>query len=139
MVAPRHTHVLTANSAVTSGARREDDRLLTGSGRYVADWNPPGLAHGVVVRSPVAHARIRGIDAAAASRAPGVLEVLLPDDPELAALGTIPWELPPPDADEISKGPLQPVLARGTGVTWANPSHSSSPRRRRRRTTPPSW
>ncbi len=121
MIAPKHGHFLTANSAVTSGARREDHRLLTGSGRYVADWNTPGLAHGVVVRSPVAHARIRGVDATAASGAPGVLEVLLPDDPEVAALGTIPWEMPPPDADEMSKGPLQPVLARGTARYLGEP------------------
>ena len=114
MIAPKHRHVFSADSAVTSGARREDGRLLTGSGRYVADWTTPGLAHGVVVRSPVAHARVRSMDATAASGAPGVLDVLLPDDPEVAALGSIPWELPPPDVDQTSKVPLQPVLARGT-------------------------
>ncbi len=118
MTEPGH---ITANPAATSGARREDHRLLTGRGRYVADWDAPGLAHGVVVRSAVAHARIQRIDASAALASPGILDVLLPDDPDVAALGAIPWELPPPDADGISKGALQPVLARGAARYLGEP------------------
>lgn len=56
--------------------RREDARLLLGKGRYVADLELPGMLHAVFVRSPVAHARIRAVDAAEASRAPGVVRVL---------------------------------------------------------------
>jgi carbon-monoxide dehydrogenase large subunit len=55
--------------------RREDPRLLAGQGAYVGDMALPGMAHAAVLRSPHAHARIRGIDAAEASRAPGVLLV----------------------------------------------------------------
>ena len=46
--------------------RKEDDRLLRGQGRYVADLDLPGLLHAVFVRSPVAHARLNGIETAAA-------------------------------------------------------------------------
>ena len=41
--------------------RREDPRLLTGRGRYVDDLHPAGCLHAAILRSPHAHARIRGI------------------------------------------------------------------------------
>ena len=50
--------------------RREDFRLLTGRGCYSDDFNFPGQAHAVMVRSPHAHARIRSIDKRAAAAAP---------------------------------------------------------------------
>jgi len=53
--------------------RREDPRLLTGRGTYVGDMALPGMAHAAVLRSPHAHARIRGIDVSEAATAPGVL------------------------------------------------------------------
>ncbi len=56
--------------------RREDDRLLQGRGQYVGDLELPGMLHAVFVRSPVAHARISGVDTAAAAQAPGVALVL---------------------------------------------------------------
>ena len=56
--------------------RREDLRFVTGRGRYLDDIAFAGLAHAVVLRSPHAHARIAGIDTAAARVAPGVLAVL---------------------------------------------------------------
>ncbi|HEX7112871.1 MAG TPA: xanthine dehydrogenase family protein molybdopterin-binding subunit [Mizugakiibacter sp.] len=56
--------------------RREDDRLLAGHGQYVADLELPGMLHAVFVRSPVAHARIRSVDASRARQAPGVVLVL---------------------------------------------------------------
>ena len=46
--------------------RLEDERFLTGQGRYVDDIAVPGQLHGVVLRSPHGHASIEGIDAAAA-------------------------------------------------------------------------
>ena len=55
--------------------RVEDERLLTGRGRYSDDVNLPGQAHAVMVRSPFAHVVLRGIDAAAAGDAPGVLAI----------------------------------------------------------------
>jgi carbon-monoxide dehydrogenase large subunit len=56
--------------------RREDRRLLTGKGHYVADMVLPHMLHAVFVRSPVAHARIRSIDLTRAAAAPGVVHVL---------------------------------------------------------------
>jgi len=68
-----------------SAPRVEDQRLLTGRGRYTDDHDLPGQAHAVVVRSPYPHARIRDIDKRAALDAPGVLAVL--DHADLAADG----------------------------------------------------
>ena len=53
--------------------RVEDARFLAGRGRYVADLARPGILHVAFVRSPHAHARIRGIDAARARALPGVM------------------------------------------------------------------
>ncbi|MEZ5903750.1 MAG: hypothetical protein R3C69_01055 [Geminicoccaceae bacterium] len=55
--------------------RVEDQRLVTGRGRYTDDISIAGQVHGYVVRSPHAHARIRSIDTSAAAQAPGVLGV----------------------------------------------------------------
>jgi carbon-monoxide dehydrogenase large subunit len=52
--------------------RKEDPAFLTGRGRFVDDMQPPGLLHAAILRSPHAHARIRGIDTAAAKALPGV-------------------------------------------------------------------
>lgn len=59
-----------------SPRRKEDFRLLTGNGRFSDDTNLPGQAYAFMLRSPHAHARIRGIDITAASARPGVLTVL---------------------------------------------------------------
>src|SRR6266478_2758295 len=56
--------------------RREDHRLLTGRGQFIADLDLPHMLHAVFVRSPVAHARIRGVDLSRAASAPGVACVL---------------------------------------------------------------
>ncbi|HYZ42139.1 MAG TPA: xanthine dehydrogenase family protein molybdopterin-binding subunit [Stellaceae bacterium] len=60
--------------------RREDLRLLTGKGCYSDDYNLPGQAYAVMVRSPHAHARIRAIETSAAAAAPGILAVLTGHD-----------------------------------------------------------
>ena len=72
--------------------RREDARLVTGRGRYVADVAHPGLLHVAVHRSPHAHARIVHVDPAEARRRPGVVHVLVPAD--VAALGRLPLLVP---------------------------------------------
>jgi aerobic carbon-monoxide dehydrogenase large subunit len=69
--------------------RVEDPRLLTGRGVFVDDVVRPGMLHVHVVRSPLARARILGIDVSAALAAPGVHAVLLAEDVETGA-GT-PW------------------------------------------------
>src|SRR5215212_2509693 len=70
--------------------RREDLRLLTGRGRYSDDLNLPGQAYAVMVRSPHAHALIRGIDTAAARAAPGVLAALTAEDLRADGLNALP-------------------------------------------------
>ena len=74
--------------------RREDPRLITGRGRYVADVALPGMLHVAVHRSIHAHARLVKIDAEAARRCPGVVHVLVPAD--VAALGRLPLLVPHP-------------------------------------------
>src|SRR5450759_1906529 len=56
--------------------RREDERYLTGKGRYTADQDLPGQLHAYVLRADRAHARILGVDTAAAAARPGVHLVL---------------------------------------------------------------
>jgi carbon-monoxide dehydrogenase large subunit len=56
--------------------RREDKRLLTGQGQFVADIVLPRMAHAVIVRSPLAHGRVRSVDLSRARAAPGVLAAL---------------------------------------------------------------
>jgi carbon-monoxide dehydrogenase large subunit len=56
----------------TSVPRRQDPKLLSGRGLFVADVKRPDMLHMAILRSPHAHARIVRLDAAAARRAPGV-------------------------------------------------------------------
>ena len=65
--------------------RVEDLELITGASTYVGNLALPGLAHIAFVRSPLAHARIAGIDTAAAAAAPGVLAVFTAADLDLPA------------------------------------------------------
>ena len=60
--------------------RREDLRFLRGRGTYVADLTRPDLLFGVVLRSPVAHGRIRKLDVTRALSMPGVHSVITADD-----------------------------------------------------------
>jgi carbon-monoxide dehydrogenase large subunit len=71
-------------------ARFEDPRLLKGGGRFIDDIKLPGMAHGVVLRSPHAHAKILSIDTNAAKAAPGVLAVLKSNDIKAAGFGDLP-------------------------------------------------
>ena len=56
--------------------RREDYRLLTGRGQFIADLDLPQMLHAVFVRSPLSHARIRAVDLSRAASAPGVAGAL---------------------------------------------------------------
>lgn len=56
--------------------RKEDLRLITGQGKYVADIVLPGMLHAVFVRSDYAHARLLNVDVSAALEAPGVVAVI---------------------------------------------------------------
>ena len=91
--------------------RREDDRLLTGRGRYTADWNLPEQLYGYFLRSDHAHAEIARIDTGAALAMPGVKAVLTGDD-------TAGFKTPPPMVRYPGRGgsqikvPHRDVLAR---------------------------
>jgi carbon-monoxide dehydrogenase large subunit len=87
--------------------RLEDDALLRGAGRYTDDFVLARAAHACFVRSPHAHARIRGIDADAAARMPGVIAVLTGKDAAADGLGNIPCLIPVQGLKETPR----PVLA----------------------------
>jgi CO/xanthine dehydrogenase Mo-binding subunit len=60
--------------------RHDGADKVTGKAIYAADFQLPNMAHGKIVRSPHAHARIKSIDASAALKTPGVLAVVTADD-----------------------------------------------------------
>ncbi|MGA8934703.1 MAG: xanthine dehydrogenase family protein molybdopterin-binding subunit, partial [Pseudolabrys sp.] len=88
--------------------RKEDDPLLRGAGRYIADVSPAKPLHAVVVRSPHAHARFRIGDLARVRALPGVRLVLIAAD--ISALGPLPTPGVVPDVD--IKIPPYPILAK---------------------------
>src|SRR5881409_171402 len=85
--------------------RVEDERLLVGAGRYVADLDLEGAAHVTWVRSSEAHARLVAVDTAAAAAAPGVLAVVTAADLDLAPI--------PPPLPVLDQRMRRPWLADG--------------------------
>ena len=85
--------------------RREDDRLLTGKGRYTADWNFPGQLYGYFLRSDRAHAKVLAINAEPALGSPGVKAVFTGKD-------TAQFKTPPPMVKYPIKVPQRDILAR---------------------------
>ena len=86
--------------------RVEDEPLVRGRGRYVADDPLPNQAYGAFVRSPHAFARIKSIDTSAAAGAPGVIAVLTAAD--MAGVGNIARHPPLPGKN----GTKSPCLRR---------------------------
>jgi carbon-monoxide dehydrogenase large subunit len=74
--------------------RKEDDTLVRGKGRYTDDFNLPGQAYAVIVRSTHAHGVIRGIGTDAAKAMPGVLGVWTGTDLNAAGYGPFTCGLP---------------------------------------------
>src|SRR3954470_12220430 len=70
--------------------RKEDPRFIRGRGEYIDDVNLPGQLWLDIVRSPYAHATIKGIDATEALKIPGVLAVITGADLEKAGLHWMP-------------------------------------------------
>jgi len=92
--------------------RLEDDRMLTGRGRYVSDWNLPGQAYGHFLRSDRAHAEILSIDVESALKHRGVIAVLTGED--LKDLKSLPAALPYKGRGGMELiNPGRPALARG--------------------------
>src|ERR1017187_7407263 len=104
--------------------RTEDPRLLTAGGVYVDDLRTPelsGAARVTFVRSPVAHARITGIDTTQASQEPGVIAVLTVADMD---------DLAPPPPDDGSGGGGRPgASGRSVARTAARGGYGAVRRR----------
>ncbi|WP_113338210.1 xanthine dehydrogenase family protein molybdopterin-binding subunit [Rhizobium cremeum] len=92
-------------------ARKEDKRFLTGKGRYTDDMVVPGMKYAYFVRSPYAHARIKGVDASAAKAMPGVIDVL--DGRQLLADGIgnliCGWMIHSKDGSPMKMGAWRPL------------------------------
>ena len=98
--------------------RLEDPRLLRGRARFVDDFSLPGMASMAILRSPLAHARITGIDLTAARAASGVIDAFcaadfdapLPEIPvRLAAMPEFARFLQPPIAADKVRFVGEPV------------------------------
>lgn len=105
--------------------RLEDARMLTGRGQYADDVTLPGMAYGYVLRSTVAHARIKSLDVSGAWSAPGLLAVLTADDYAQDGWGHIPClSIPPTITGKTHHAtPFPPlaqdrVLAIGSGIAF---------------------
>ncbi|OGA37654.1 MAG: hypothetical protein A3G24_04360 [Betaproteobacteria bacterium RIFCSPLOWO2_12_FULL_62_13] len=93
-------------------SRREDFRLITGQGRYTADWNLPNQLHAVFLRSDRAHAEILRLDATRALTHPGIVAVFTGEDARQAGFKSLPniVSYPGKDGQPLRK-PHHPVLA----------------------------
>jgi carbon-monoxide dehydrogenase large subunit len=108
--------------------RREDLRFVRGRGQYVDDLQPDGLLYAVILRSAVAHGRIRAIDAGAALRIKGVRAVItardMPGGPPMIAMRLQPMpEFKPFEQPAIADGrvryvgePLAVVVADSVAI-----------------------
>ncbi|MDA0704810.1 MAG: xanthine dehydrogenase family protein molybdopterin-binding subunit, partial [Proteobacteria bacterium] len=95
--------------------RVEDYRFLTGLGNYTDDINRPGQAHAWILRSPHAHANIKGIDTKAAAAAAGVIAIFTGADITAAGLGGLPcgWQVTDRHGNPMIE-PAHPILVSDT-------------------------
>ena len=107
--------------------RKEDLRLLRGTGKYVGDIHRVDLVHAVILRSSRAHARLVNIDASAATALPGVIGVLTGKD--MPGVKTIPMRTGKvPGLERSQQTPIVTTKARYVGKgSWRRRHH----RRRR--------
>src|SRR5438128_12153904 len=92
--------------ASRSQKRLEDERLLTGKGRYSDDLDFPRQCWLVLVRSPHAHAKVSNIDLTAAQAAKGVIAA---------------WTMADLRADGVGHIPFPPLFKRADGSPMAAP------------------
>jgi carbon-monoxide dehydrogenase large subunit len=92
-------------------ARIEDGRFLTGQGRYTDDIAVPNQVHAAFVRSPHAHARIRGIEKGSALAVPGVIAVLTGADMAADHVGSMPcvWSVIGKNGEPMKEPPYPPL------------------------------
>ena len=99
--------------------RREDMRFVTGRGQYLDDVRLPGMLHAAILRSPHAHARVRGIDASAALALDGVVSVFTHAD-MAELMKPIPMRVfPLPGLDNYLQTPLSADTVRHAGEAVA--------------------
>jgi len=103
--------------------RKEDARFLHGLGRFVGDITRPGMLEVAFLRSPVAHARLRGVTKPAGAEKRVFTLADLPGVRTIRANSALP-------GFRVSE---QPALAEASCVTWAKPSPPASPTRAPRR------
>ena len=91
--------------------RKEDKRFLTGKGRYTDDMSVPGMKYACFVRSPYAHARIRGIDVSPAKAMPGVIDVLEGKALQADGIGNLicGWMIHSRDGSPMNIGAWRPL------------------------------
>ncbi|HEV3009289.1 MAG TPA: xanthine dehydrogenase family protein molybdopterin-binding subunit [Burkholderiales bacterium] len=94
--------------------RKEDYRFLTGTGQYTDDVAMHGQTYAAFVRSPHAHARIKGINSDKAKKSSGVLAVYTGEDLAAAKVGGLPcgWLITDVNGKPMKEPPFPP-LARG--------------------------
>ena len=92
--------------------RKEDLRLITGHGKFTADWSYDGMCYAYVIRSPYAHGVIKSMDYQDVLRAPGVLKVITSQDVVQAGMKSLPTgaTMQNPDGQNQVLAPM-PVLA----------------------------
>jgi carbon-monoxide dehydrogenase large subunit len=94
--------------------RHEDFRLIRGQGRYTDDIVLPQMTYAYVLRSPIAHAHIKRVDASAARAMPGVLFVGTGEDIRADGLGDVPCTVPLVSRDGTPRHDTpRPALAQG--------------------------
>ena len=99
--------------------RVEDQRHLCGHAQFVDDLVFDGMLHASIVRSPVAHGRIRSIDDSAARAMPGVHDVIIAADIG-SPVPTIPMRLQPLESVKPFR---QPVIAQAFPLAQAQKAH----------------
>jgi len=87
--------------------RVEDQRFLTGKGRYTDDIVLPNMTHACIVRSPYAHARLRSVDVDAACAHPGVVAVFTGQNMRGDGINSLPagWQI----GDDMKEPPHYPL------------------------------
>jgi carbon-monoxide dehydrogenase large subunit len=101
-------------------ARKEDQRLLTGRGSFVADLSLPNMVHAKFFRSTYAHAKIRRLDVSKARKVPGVVAVITASDLK-GKVGAIPtaWPIPNSELKTPPYAPLASEVVRYVGEALA--------------------
>ncbi|MBO0332320.1 xanthine dehydrogenase family protein molybdopterin-binding subunit [Sneathiella sp. CAU 1612] len=92
--------------------RKEDFRLITGTGEYTDDIDLDGQLYGYMLRSPVAHGKVLSIDIDEARQAPGVVDIILGKELEADKANQLPCMIPLKNRDGSDRAdPGHPVLA----------------------------